>query len=197
MKVRFLDNDITVEQIVTWLEQYAGLGPLPGILLPFLEAILPFLPLVLFVMGNAAAFGLWQGFLFSWIGTCLGALFVFFLVRKFKNTRLFLFLRKRKQFTRLANWVQRHGFGPLFLLFCFPFSPSALINLVAALSEVSKKQFTLAVLLGKLVMVFFVSLVGQDIISLIREPQKLLILLVVIGVMWVIGKVIERRIQAE
>ncbi|OEH92425.1 TVP38/TMEM64 family protein [Bacillus solimangrovi] len=196
MNVPFVGINITVDQIVSWLNDYAGLGPLPGILLPFFEAMLPFLPLVLFVMGNAAAFGLWQGFLFSWIGTVLGALVIYFVIRKLKDTKPFHFLRKKEQFQRLADWVERHGFGPLFLLYCFPFSPSALINLVAGLSNISKKQFTLAVVLGKMVMVFFISLVGQDLVTLIREPQKLLVFLVVMGGMWLIGKIIERRLQA-
>ncbi|MDY0407842.1 TVP38/TMEM64 family protein [Paracerasibacillus soli] len=60
------------EQILELLEKYRSLGPLPGILLPFIESFLPFLPLFAFVFANAAAYGLWQGFLLSWIGQYLG-----------------------------------------------------------------------------------------------------------------------------
>ncbi len=54
------------------LRSYESLGPIPGFLLPFLEAFLPFLPLVVFVMTNAAAYGLLEGFLLSWSGASMG-----------------------------------------------------------------------------------------------------------------------------
>lgn len=52
----------TMENIMTLIQEYRSFGPLPGILLPMLEAFFPFLPLVILVMANANAFGLWIGF---------------------------------------------------------------------------------------------------------------------------------------
>ena len=151
---------MTLENILEILEDYRAIGPVPGMLLPMLEAFIPILPLFIFVMANAAAFGLWLGFIYSWIGTCTGALLVFFLVRKYGQKRLFLFISRHKKIKSLMNWVEKHGFGPLFLLLCFPFSPSAAVNIVAALSKINTVQFILAVLCGKLVMVFTVSFIG-------------------------------------
>ncbi|WP_458414393.1 TVP38/TMEM64 family protein [Schinkia sp. CFF1] len=187
----------TMDNILMLLREYAALGPIPGILLPMLEAILPIFPLVLFVLANAAAFGLWEGFIISWIGASLGALIVFFLIRKFGRQRFFNFLTKHQKVRKLMNWVERHGFGFIFLMFCFPFSPSALINVVAGLSRVSKKQFILAVLLGKLVMIFTVSFIGYDIKALIYQPVKTIFVLLLMFVLWFIGKKIERRIHTE
>lgn len=80
-----LQNEEIEEFIQQLLNQYEGLGPLPGILLPFIEALLPFLPLMVFVLANAAAYGLLKGFLYSWIGACVGAILVFLLMRKLSN----------------------------------------------------------------------------------------------------------------
>ncbi|ENH95648.1 hypothetical protein J416_14992 [Gracilibacillus halophilus YIM-C55.5] len=148
------------------LSTYESLGPIPGLLLPFIEAFLPFLPLIVFVMTNAAAYGLFEGFLLSWIGASSGAIVVFMIIRRIKDMRFFRWIRKNKQVTIVMNWLERHGFGPLFLLLCFPFSPSAVINLVAALSGISLYQFALAVLLGKTVMIFTISFVGDSLASL-------------------------------
>lgn len=183
-----------LDKVLELLQEYKSLGPLPGIFLPMLEAFLPFLPLVLFVMANAAAFGLWLGFLYSWIGTCVGALIVFFIVRKLGQKRIFDFLSRHKKIQSLMNWVESHGFGPLFLMLCFPFTPSAAINIVAGLSRVSVYQFILAVLCGKLVMIFTVSFIGYDIRALIHQPLRTAILLVVIIVLWYVGKRIEKRL---
>lgn len=68
-----------MEFVQELLADYEKLGPLPGILLPFIEAFLPFLPLFVFVLANGAAYGLFEGFLYSWIGASFGSLGVFLL----------------------------------------------------------------------------------------------------------------------
>ncbi|WP_371069636.1 TVP38/TMEM64 family protein [Sediminibacillus sp. JSM 1682029] len=179
------------------LKTYEGLGPLPGILLPFIEAFLPFLPLVVFVLANAAAYGLLEGFLLSWFGASAGAICVFMLVRKLGKKRFFIWLRKNKQVERVTGWLERHGFGPLFLLMCFPFSPSSVINIVAALSKVSFQQFILAVLLGKTVMIFTIAYVGDSIVSFAQNPVKTIVVGICILLFWVFGKFLEQRLQRK
>lgn len=181
--------------IISLLKSYESLGPLPGVLLPFLEAFLPFLPLVVFVMTNAAAYGLLEGFLLSWAGSTAGALCVFLIVRKLGEKRFFKWIRKNKQVQRVTSWLERHGFGPLFLLMCFPFSPSAIINIVASLSKISVYQFSLAVLLGKAVMIFTISFIGDSIMSFAKNPMKTVAVGIGIALFWVFGKYIEKRLQ--
>ncbi|RBP92277.1 putative membrane protein YdjX (TVP38/TMEM64 family) [Cytobacillus firmus] len=185
----------TLDHIMDLIREYRSFGPLPGILLPMLEAFLPFLPLVLFVMANASAFGLWLGFLYSWLGAVAGALLVFLLVRKYGQKRILRFLKKHKQVQRLMKWVEKHGFGPLFILLCFPFTPSAVVNIVAGLSNISMAQYMLAVLSGKIVMIFTISFVGYDIKSLITQPIRTAIVALVIFILWYVGKIIEIKMN--
>lgn len=188
---------MTLDKILAFLQDYRSFGPLPGILLPMIEAFFPIFPLFLFVLANAAAFGLWLGFLYSYIGACSGALLVFFIVRRLGRTRLFSFLSRHKKVLKLMNWVERHGFGPLFLMLCFPFTPSSAINIVAALSKVSVAQFVLAVICGKIVMIFTISFIGYDIFSLIKNPTKTIIVLISIFILWFVGKRIEKKLTAK
>ncbi|MEH7276517.1 TVP38/TMEM64 family protein [Neobacillus vireti] len=185
----------TLENIMDLIQEYRSFGPLPGIVLPMIEAFLPFLPLVIFVMANASAFGLWLGFLYSWVGSCLGALLLFLLIRRYGQKRLFSFLSKHQKVRKLMDWVDRHGFGPLFLLLCFPFTPSVIVNVVAGLSKISMYQYMLAVAVGKMVMIFTISFVGYDLRSLITQPYRTGIVLVVIFILWYVGKRIEVRLN--
>lgn len=179
------------------LDQYESLGPLPGILLPFVEAFLPFLPLFVFVFANAAAYGLLFGFLYSWIGASAGAILVFLVIRKLGDKRIFKVIRENKQVKKVTTWLERHGFGPLFLLMCFPFSPSAVINVVAGLSKISTQQFILATLLGKSVMVFSIAYIGSSIFEFAKNPVKTIIVGIGIVLFWIIGKYMEQRIQKK
>src|SRR5690625_7398142 len=110
--------DELFDYIIDLLDKYAKLGPLPGIMLPFIEAFLPFLPLVVFVMANGVAYGLFKGFLYSWLGSFLGSISVFLIIRKYSNRRFLAKVKNNKQVIRITSWVDRHGFGLIFLLLC-------------------------------------------------------------------------------
>ncbi|MEW4223648.1 TVP38/TMEM64 family protein [Rossellomorea marisflavi] len=197
MDIQAFKDWFTLENIMDLIQQYRSFGPVPGILLPLLEAFLPFLPLFVFVLANANAFGLWFGFLFSWIGASAGALLVFMLVRRYGEAKLFRFLKKNKQAARLTQWVDRHGFGPLFILLCFPFTPSALVNVVAGLSRISIAQYMLAVITGKMVMIFTISFIGYDIVSLVKQPIRTVIVGAIIFLLWFVGKRIEAHLNKK
>ncbi|MEI3607837.1 TVP38/TMEM64 family protein [Pseudogracilibacillus sp. SE30717A] len=182
------------DYIIDLLDKLEKLGPLPGILLPFIEAFLPFLPLFVFVMANSVAYGLLKGFLYSWIGSSVGSIAIFFLIRKFHKTRLVTKIMQNKQVIHITSWVERHGFGPLFILLCFPFSPSSIINIVAGLSKVSKQQFILAVLLGKSVMIFSIAYIGTSILEFAKNPTKTIIVTGCILVFWIFGKFLEKKL---
>ncbi|PKR86709.1 TVP38/TMEM64 family protein [Heyndrickxia camelliae] len=188
---------LTVDNIMHLMEQYRTLGPLPGILLIVLEAFFPFIPLFLIVLANANAFGLWLGFLISWIGCSLGAILVFLVLRKFGKTKALAFLYRNRQVQKVMSWIERHGFGPIFLMICFPFTPSAVVNIVAGLSRISVFQYILAVLAGKMVMVFFISYVGYDIFSLVKKPVRTAIVLVAMFFLWFIGKRLEKKLAKK
>src|SRR5690625_646259 len=187
------DADEFFDYIIDLLDKYAKLGPIPGIMLPFIEAFLPFLPLAVFVMANSVAYGLLKGFLYSWIGSFLGSISVFLIIRKYSTRRFLAKVRNNKQVVRVTSWVDRHGFGLMFLLLCFPFSPSSVINIVAGLAKISNQRFILAVILGKAVMIFSLAYIGVSIFEFAKNPLKTSIIVICIVAFWGLGKFIEKR----
>ncbi|WP_413364967.1 TVP38/TMEM64 family protein [Lysinibacillus sp. 3P01SB] len=186
---------LTVENIEEIEKYYRTLGPLVGILLPFIEAFLPFLPLFVIVVANVNAFGLFWGFIISWIGTILGSYAVFLIVRKYGQHPRLHFFTQRKRIKKLIKWVDMNGLSPLFVLLCFPFTPSVLVNIVAGLSHIHRHFYLLAVIIGKLVMIFSMSFVGQDITELLHNPVKLILSVIAIFLLWVLGKAVEVRLN--
>jgi uncharacterized membrane protein YdjX (TVP38/TMEM64 family) len=193
MNLETLQEFFSLEQLMALFETYRSFGPFFAILLPMIEAFFPFLPLVVFIVANVNSFGLWLGFFLSWVGACSGAIIVFIIMRKLGQLRFFRRLQEKKAIKKLLTWIERRGFSPLFLILCFPFTPSAAINVVAGLSRISFWQFILAVLSGKFVMIFMVSFIGQDLHALITEPTRSIVVGVVIFLLWFIGKRVERH----
>lgn len=185
-----------VDKIIELAEHYKALGPFIGILLPFIEAFLPFLPLFVFVFANAGAYdSLWFGFLLSWVGTVAGSYTVFLIIRKYGRNRFLRFLTKHARIQQLIGWVERNGFGPLFLLLCFPFTPSALVNLVAGLSNMKKKNYLMILMAGKFVMIFTISFIGHDLKALLTQPIRTAIVIGIIVILWLVGKWFEKRLE--
>lgn len=195
MILETLQDIFTLEQLMEVFETYRSFGPFFAILLPLLEAFFPFLPLVVFIVANVNSFGLWFGFLLSWIGACTGAIIVFMIMRRLGEWRWIRCIKEKRGIRKLLTWIERRGFSPLFLILCFPFTPSAAINVVAGLSRVNFWQFVLAVLSGKFVMVFLVSFIGQDLHALITQPTRAAIAGVVILLLWFVGKRVEKRLN--
>ncbi|MFJ5963865.1 MULTISPECIES: TVP38/TMEM64 family protein [unclassified Bacillus (in: firmicutes)] len=185
----------THENISAFFESYKAFGPIIAILLPLIEAFLPFLPLVVFAVANANAFGLWEGFLLTWIGASAGSILVFLLIRRFGQMRMLHFISRHPSIKKLMLWVEKRGFGPLFILLCFPFTPSAAVNVVAGLSRISIWQFSLAVFSGKCVMLLIISFVGYDLTALVKNPLRSIFAVLVIALLWYVGKRVENRLN--
>ncbi|MFD2613838.1 TVP38/TMEM64 family protein [Paenibacillus gansuensis] len=190
-------SNLNMDDFQRLMDDYKAFGPLPGIALPFVEAFLPFLPLWVFIVGNAAAYGLTLGFLYSYIGSIAGSFLLFWIFRRFGH-RLRGFVDRKLPHTRkFFVWVEHKGFTPIFLLCCFPFTPSFLLVVVAGLSTVSIRTFAMAVLSGKAVMIFVIAFLGHDIPSLIRHPWQLVIVCAVIAGLWYGGKKLEAKYKLE
>ncbi|PYI52523.1 TVP38/TMEM64 family protein [Paenibacillus flagellatus] len=184
---------MTWEDVEQLLNHFESLGPLPGFFAAWLESLLPFLPLVAILIANVNIYGLGEGFLISWLGVFCGALTVFWLVRRFGGRLRHFVERKSPRSTRLIHWLERHGFMPIFLLSCFPFTPSFLVNIVSGISKVPFHTFVTATVLGKGVMILMVSFVGYDLVDLFKQPWKLVLVIGVFGLMAVTGRKIESK----
>jgi uncharacterized membrane protein YdjX (TVP38/TMEM64 family) len=190
-------KNMDIDSIQRTLESYSQFGPLPGLLLPFIESFLPFLPLILIVAANANIYGLGLGFLFSWIGVSAGAICVFLICRALGKNVKDRLMRRFPKSERFFNWVERRGFTPLFLLACFPFTPSVIITVVSGLSRVPFHTFLLASIMGKAVMIFVISLISFDIGNLVDEPWRIFVSITAVLVMWFGGKSLESRYQVN
>lgn len=185
---------MNMEDIQRLLQRYSELGPLPGIAFPLVEAFLPFLPLVVFVVANASAYGLWLGFLYSWIGVSIGAFLVFLIARRL-SYRYGDRIRKRyPKAEKFFEFVERKGFTPIFLLSCFPFSPSIIVNVAAGMSRIPLHTFLVAVLLGKAVMIFTLSFLGHDLKAMVDNPWRIVMAIAVLILLWLGGRKLESRL---
>ncbi|WP_411343733.1 TVP38/TMEM64 family protein [Paenibacillus sp. WLX1005] len=180
------------DNLKRWMNEYRSLGPLISILIPFLKSFIPPMPTVIVLGVNAAVYGLWIGFLYSYIGIIGGSLVAFALIRKLSQHRYLARLTNRPKVDRTRRWIREHGFTYVFLLSLFPVGPFTMLNIAAGLSGIRFRSFLIAILFGRGLMVFAVSFIGADLALYWEKPWyiALVVLFIVVCLM------ISRRIEA-
>ena len=149
-----------LEQLFREVEQ---LGLIVGFLLVFMESFLPFLPLFIIVVVNINSYGFILGSLSSYSGTVLGSYLVFVLIRYFIRRPAQKYIRKHKRLGQMLSFIDRRGFVFLFVLLALPFTPTSVINVIAALSNLKKVVYLYILLAAKAIMILTMSLVGSDV----------------------------------
>jgi uncharacterized membrane protein YdjX (TVP38/TMEM64 family) len=178
-----------------WVELYQAIGPIPGVLMLIFETYLPVLPLIVVVMANSAAFGLWEGFFYSWIGVSVGQTSLFWIVRKLSDRLHQRILRRFPGSVRFFHWIEEKGFAAVFFIGCFPFSPSTTISLMGGLTAVPMRSFFVATFASKAIMVFILSYIGQDFDEWLAAPWKMLLAAVLMVILYIAGdRLVLRRI---
>lgn len=154
------------------MDQFGDFKFLVGMLIPIIEAFLPFLPLALFVTINVLAFGFLTGYILSYIGICIGSISVFLVLRYFGRKRIIAWVHHFEKSHHLLVWIREKGFFALFVLLCFPFTPSILVAVLSVLARVKTEDYVKAILAGKLVMVLALSFIGANIADFFSQPLK-------------------------
>lgn len=162
--------------LLNYVEQW---GPLAGVLLPIIEAFFPILPLVGFVIINVAAFGFFFGYLYSWIGNCIGSFLLFLFIRRVGGKRLEARIQNSRYKGTLEK-IKKKNITVLFFLYCFPFTPSFLISGTAALANMDTRLFLITMLPSKFVMILSLAFIGENVSSFFVNPLKSMLYIIFI-----------------
>ncbi|PHK49877.1 TVP38/TMEM64 family protein [Staphylococcus edaphicus] len=184
---------MTEEQVQHWFDMFGSLGYIAGFLLPFIEAFIPILPIIVFVIVNVNAFGWFNGTLLAWSGTVAGSYIVFLFFRRLTHTKYMKKIQERRSVQRLIHYIDRRGVIPIFILMCFPFTPSALVNIVASLSHIKAHAYLIVLIASKFIMIGLVGWLGNDITTLFTSPTRLIMIIAIIAIVWFAGRTLEKH----
>lgn len=134
-------------------------GPLVFILVQFLQVIVPIIPGGVSNAVGVLLFGPWQGFLYNYAGVVAGSCVNYLLVRRY-GRRLARSLVSAKTYDKYIGWLDHsEKFPKLFVAAIFlPGLPDDFLCMLAGLSNMSFRNFFLALALGKPVSIFMYSL---------------------------------------
>lgn len=188
---------MSLSQLEEWFDAFRQFGYIPGFIMLYLRAIVPVLPLTLYVVLLIHAYGLFPGIIISWLGIVSGTFTVFLICKKFVNTIRMKKLKSRKSVQRLSSFIDRQGLIPLFVLLCFPFTPNTLINIIASLSHIKIKYYFFVLVISKLISITILGVMGKEIFTIFTNPLRALIMIVLLVVLWFISKKVEKHFMGS
>ncbi|MCF7923808.1 MAG: VTT domain-containing protein [Candidatus Izimaplasma sp.] len=158
-----------LEALRILVQENIWIAPLVGLLLPFLEAIFPTLPLAIIISFNlsvfGSAFGLVNGtiltIILSIIGSFVGMFLIFILIRLTFANYFIKKVRKYKYGTTFLNAVEGKSKWFVLALMSNPFMPSSILNYGLALTKVSIKKYILLTTVSRMIIILFMVFLGS------------------------------------
>lgn len=172
-------------------------GPIFACILIFFESLIPVLPLFIFITIIFIAYGYVFGFLISYILTCLGCMFSFFLFRKFFKNLVDRKVRSKVKIDKLMKKLDKMSLSSLVLLIAIPFTPAFLINIAAGLSKMPFKRFLISILIGKLSLVIFWGFIGTSLVESLQNPKILIIIGIMLLLAYGASKIVSKKLKLE
>ncbi|MBL1225151.1 TVP38/TMEM64 family protein [Enterococcus sp. BWR-S5] len=126
------------------------LGPIIFMFIQIIQVVIPIIPGGISCAAGVLIFGPVAGFIYNYVGIAIGSVIIFMLSKKYGKPFV-LSLISDKTYNKYIGWLDNENrFERLFTLaILFPFSPDDALCLLAGMTKMSLKKFTLIIILGK------------------------------------------------
>ncbi|EEV47279.1 TVP38/TMEM64 family protein [Enterococcus faecium] len=135
------------------------LGPIIFVFIQILQVVIPIIPGGISTAAGVLIFGPYAGFIYNYIGICIGSIIIFLLGRRYGKP-LILSMISDKTYNKYIGWLDNQNrFEKLFALAIFlPVAPDDALCLMAGLTNMSVKRYTLIILIAKPLSIFLYSM---------------------------------------
>lgn len=135
------------------------LGPIIFVFIQILQVVIPIIPGGISTAAGVLIFGPYAGFIYNYIGICIGSIIIFLLGRRYGKPFI-LSMISDKTYNKYIGWLDNQNrFEKLFALAIFlPVAPDDALCLMAGLTNMSVKRYTLIILIDKPLSIFLYSM---------------------------------------
>lgn len=138
------------EALQTYISGFGRMGALVFIVFQVVQVVIPLLPGGLGCLAGVLLFGPWAGFLYNYIGICIGSILAFIISRNFGKSVLYAMFSD-KMIAKYEAWTGSESkFARWFAIaIFFPVAPDDFLCYLAGTTGISWRKFTAIILMGK------------------------------------------------
>ncbi|MBK5262059.1 MAG: TVP38/TMEM64 family protein [Peptostreptococcaceae bacterium] len=140
----------STEAFRTFVEGFGIWEAFIFIIIQIITVVVPVLPTSVGCIASIVIFGPWFGFLYSYIGICLGSILAFLLSKK-HGRNFVMGVVGAKTYDKYIGWIDnQQKFDKMFALaIFFPGAPDDFLCYIAGLTKMRFRKFVLIIILGK------------------------------------------------
>lgn len=195
--LEYLRRLMTEEGITELFMAFEQFGIFSGFFLVLIESFIPVLPLFVIVVLNINSFGFIVGVLISYAATVSGSYLLFMAVRKLFRKRAQQYIRKRRPLRKWLDFLNRNSFVFLFIMLALPFTPTSLMNILAAIADIKRAAYLYILLGAKAFMILSMALVGYDVTAFFTSPVRLVFSAILLVVLYFVSKRYQRYVRKK
>ncbi|CCI81491.1 TVP38/TMEM64 family protein [Lactobacillus hominis] len=126
------------------------IGPIVFILIQIIQVVIPIIPGGVSLLGGVIFFGPLWGFVYNYVGICVGSIILFFLARYYGRPFI-LHLVSEQTYEKYMKWTKNQKKFNWFFALCIvaPAAPDDVLCMIAGLTEMKFSTYLLIILLGK------------------------------------------------
>ena len=146
-------------QMELFLNSCGIFAPLFFVFIQAVQVIIPILPGAVGCVYGVMFWGPLKGFIFNYIGICIGSIGAFLIARRF-GQRLVIQMTGEKFYDKYSKYLEiENRFEKIFALLIFlPVAPDDFLCYLAGISKMDLKKFVTIILLGKPAAIFLYSM---------------------------------------
>ena len=186
-----------LNMIVEFIQNSGTFGVLFSVCFIFVESILPVLPLSVFITINFMVLGPLIGFIISWIFTVLGCIMSYTIFRKGLGNKFDNLTSNKKLLNKYKHLFRNISTTKLLLIIAMPFTPAFVVNIVCGLIKMDFKKYFIALLFGKIAMVYFWGFVGTSLVESINNPIILLKIVLIMSITYLLYVILRKVLKFE
>ena len=186
-----------LNMIVEFIQNSGTFGVLFSVCFIFVESILPVLPLSVFITINFMVLGPLIGFIISWIFTVLGCIMSYTIFRKGLGNKFDNLTSNKKLLNKYKHFFKNISTTKLLLIIAMPFTPAFVVNIVCGLIKMDFKKYFIALLFGKIAMVYFWGFVGTSLVESINNPIILLKIVLIMSITYLLYVILRKVLKVE
>ena len=162
-----------IEILVEFISSSGALGVVIACALMSIESIFPMIPLALLITVNMLVMGKVYGFLVSLFFTIIGCIASYLIFKKGFGNKFERLTENKELLNKYRKIFKNISTGKLVLVVAMPFTPAFVVNIVAGLVKMDFKKYFIALVIGKISMVYFWGFVGTSLIDSLNNPMIL------------------------
>jgi uncharacterized membrane protein YdjX (TVP38/TMEM64 family) len=140
---------VSSEALLSFLKKFGIFADITFIIVQIVQVVIPIIPGALGCLAGVIIFGPLKGFLYNYIGICIGSIIAFFLSRHY-GIGLVEKLSSQKLLEKYRTWLTSDKFDKWFAIAIFlPVAPDDFLCYLAGVTRISVKRFCLIILTCK------------------------------------------------